>query len=98
MENEAFRSGTQGPQGALDSYKWRARCLPYSGRRQLGVKEHDMLGWCLAFFVFALVAGYLGFFGIAGAASSIAQVLFFIFLAMLVISFFARAIRGDSVT
>ena len=35
--------------------------------------------------------------GIAGASAGIAQILFFVFLALLVISFIARAVRGRSV-
>lgn len=57
-----------------------------------------MLGWALIFFLLAVVAGYLGFFSLAGVAAGIAKVLFLIFLALLVVSFIARAIRGQSVT
>lgn len=56
-----------------------------------------MLGWALVFFVLALVCGYLGFFALAGLAAGIAKILFLIFLALLVIGFVARAIRGQSV-
>lgn len=44
-----------------------------------------MLGWALTFLVIALIAGILGFGGIAGAATGIAQILFFVFLAAMVI-------------
>jgi uncharacterized membrane protein YtjA (UPF0391 family) len=57
-----------------------------------------MLGWALAFFILAIAAAAFGFGGIAGASAGIAQVLFFVFLALLVITFVARAIRGRSVT
>lgn len=55
-----------------------------------------MLGWALAFFILAIVAGAFGFGGIAGASAGIAQLLFFIFLALLVLTFVARAVRGKS--
>ncbi|MAT34547.1 MAG: DUF1328 domain-containing protein [Ponticaulis sp.] len=56
-----------------------------------------MLGWALAFFVLAIIAAAFGFGGIAGASAGIAQLLFFVFLALLVITFIARAVRGRSV-
>ncbi len=55
-----------------------------------------MLGWALAFFILAIVAAAFGFGGIAGASAGIAQLLFFIFLALLVITFVVRAVRGRS--
>lgn len=57
-----------------------------------------MLGWALAFLLLAIVAAAFGFGGIAGASAGIAQVLFFIFLALLVLTFVARAIRGRPVS
>jgi len=57
-----------------------------------------MLGWAIAFFILAIVAAAFGFGGIAGASAGIAQILFFVFLALLVLTFVARAIRGRSVT
>lgn len=53
-----------------------------------------MLYWALIFFVLALIAGLFGFTGIAAASSSIAQILFFIFLAVFVISLIAHLITG----
>jgi uncharacterized membrane protein YtjA (UPF0391 family) len=53
-----------------------------------------MLYWAVIFFVFAIVAAALGFGGIAGAAAGIAQVLFFVFLALLFVSAVATALRG----
>ncbi|HEY7772676.1 MAG TPA: DUF1328 domain-containing protein [Marinagarivorans sp.] len=55
-----------------------------------------MLGWAIVFFLIAIAAGVLGFGGIAGAASGIAQIFFFIFLALLVVMAIARAVRGRS--
>ncbi len=57
-----------------------------------------MLGWAIAFFILAIVAAALGFGGIAGASAGIAQVLFFVFLALLVLTFVVRAVNGRSVT
>lgn len=45
-----------------------------------------MLYWALVFFVVALIAGALGFGGIASATAGIAQILFFVFLILLVAS------------
>ena len=53
-----------------------------------------LLSWALVFFILAIVAAALGFGGIAGASAGIAQILFFIFLALMVLSFAARALRG----
>jgi uncharacterized membrane protein YtjA (UPF0391 family) len=47
-----------------------------------------MLGWALMFLLLALVAGAFGFFGVAGASFGFAKILFFIFLALFVISLF----------
>ena len=53
-----------------------------------------MLTWAAIFFVIALVAAVLGFGGMAGTASGIAQVLFFVFPVLLVISLIASRVRG----
>lgn len=42
-----------------------------------------MLSWILLFLVLALVAGIFGFTSLAGAALGIAQILFFVFLVLL---------------
>ncbi len=55
-----------------------------------------MLGWTLTFLVLAMVAAILGFGALAGAAAGIAKILFYVFLILLVISFLARAMRGQS--
>ena len=55
-----------------------------------------MLGWAIAFLIIALVAALFGFGGIASASAGIAQILFFIFLALFVIALVARAVRGKS--
>lgn len=45
-----------------------------------------MLSWAFMFLIIALAAGLLGFTGLAGAATGIAKILFFVFLAVFVIS------------
>ena len=58
-----------------------------------------MLSWALTFFIFALIAGALGFFGIAQAAVGIAKILFFVFIALFVLSLLFRGTEAidDSV-
>ncbi len=56
-----------------------------------------MLGWALTFLVIALIAAVLGFGGIAGAAIGIAKIIFFVAIALFLISAIAGALRGRSV-
>ena len=53
-----------------------------------------MLRWALIFFLLALVAALFGFGAIAVAFASLAKILFFVFLALLVISLVMYAVRG----
>ncbi|HEX6982727.1 MAG TPA: DUF1328 domain-containing protein [Balneolaceae bacterium] len=48
-----------------------------------------MLKWAAIFFVIAVIAGIFGFGGISEAAADIAQILFFIFIALFVIALIA---------
>ena len=48
-----------------------------------------MLRWSLAFFVVALAAALFGFGGIAAPAAAIAQILFFVFVVLFVVSLLA---------
>lgn len=52
-----------------------------------------MLYWAAVFFVIAIVAAVLGFGGLAAASAGIAKVLFFISLALFVISLIAGFMR-----
>ena len=52
-----------------------------------------MLGWALTFLVVALIAALFGFGGIASASAGIAQILFFIFVALFVVTLIIRAVR-----
>ena len=47
-----------------------------------------MLRWAITFLCLALIAAVLGFSGIAGAAAGMAKILFYVFIAFMVISFF----------
>jgi uncharacterized membrane protein YtjA (UPF0391 family) len=53
-----------------------------------------MLGWALVFLVVALIAGLFGFTGIAVASAGIAQILFYIFVALFIISGLVYLLRG----
>ena len=59
--------------------------------------RHAMLRWALIFLVVALIAGVLGFGGIAGASMGIAQILFFVFLVLFVVSLIAHLVRGRGI-
>ena len=56
-----------------------------------------MLGWALTFLVVALIAALLGFTSVAGAAMGIAKILFFVFLALFVVSLVMHLVRGRGV-
>lgn len=53
-----------------------------------------MLYWALIFFVVALIAGAFGFGGIASASAGIVQILFVIFLILLVASLLMHFLSG----
>lgn len=55
-----------------------------------------MLGWAIGFFVAALVAAIFGFGGLAATFSGIAVILFWVFLALFVLSLVFGAFRGHS--
>ncbi|NND19086.1 MAG: DUF1328 domain-containing protein [Silicimonas sp.] len=55
-----------------------------------------MLGWALTFLIVALVAAAFGFGGIAGATAGIAQILFFVFLALFIFAIISRIMGGNS--
>ncbi len=55
-----------------------------------------MLSWALFFLVFAMIAALFGFGGIAATSAGIAQVLFYVFLVLFIVSLlFGVARRGD---
>lgn len=53
-----------------------------------------MLYWAVIFLVIALIAGLFGFGGVASASVGIAQILFFVFIALFVVTLVFRAFRG----
>jgi len=53
-----------------------------------------MLGWALVFLVVALIAGLFGFTGLAVASAGIAQILFYIFVVLFVVSGLVYLVRG----
>ncbi len=55
-----------------------------------------MLGWALTFLAIALIAALFGFGGIASASAGIAQILFFVFIALFLVAMVARALRGKT--
>ena len=55
-----------------------------------------MLGWAVLFFIISIIAGIFGFGGVAEASASMAQILFYIFLILFVVSLvLGLARRGD---
>jgi uncharacterized membrane protein YtjA (UPF0391 family) len=64
---------------------------------ELLLKQEDtMISWALMFLVVALVAAVLGFGGIAGTAVSIAKLIFFVAIALFLISAIMHVVRGRS--
>lgn len=55
-----------------------------------------MLGWAIFFLLIAIVAAVLGFGGIAAFAVDIAQILFFVFIALFVLTLIVHLVRGRS--
>lgn len=53
-----------------------------------------MLGWALVFLVIALVAAVFGFGGVAVASAWIAQLLFFVFIAVFLALLILNAVRS----
>jgi uncharacterized membrane protein YtjA (UPF0391 family) len=58
------------------------------------IKVHPMLNWAILFLVLAVAAAVTGFGGLAGTFAGLAQILFFVFLVLLVISLVFGATRG----
>lgn len=56
-----------------------------------------MLRWAAIFFIIAILAAVFGFGDIAAGASGIAQILFFVFVVLFLISLIAGMISGRRV-
>ena len=57
-----------------------------------------MLGWAITFLIVALIAAVLGFGGVAGVAVEAAKIIFFVAIALFVISAVVGLMRGRSPT
>lgn len=55
-----------------------------------------MLGWAITFLVVALIAAVLGFGGVAGTAMEAAKIVFFVAIALFLVSAVMGAVRGRS--
>lgn len=53
-----------------------------------------MLGWAVTFLVVALIAAILGFGGVAGTAMEAAKIVFFVAIALFLVSAVSGAVRG----
>jgi len=56
-----------------------------------------MLGWAAVFALLAFLAGALGFFAAAGFAADLALIFCIVALALIMVSFVERAVKGQSV-
>lgn len=52
-----------------------------------------MLYWALVFLVIALIAGLFGFGGVAATSMGMAQILFFIFIVLFLVTLVANLLR-----
>jgi uncharacterized membrane protein YtjA (UPF0391 family) len=68
-------------------------CLIIWWRTGFSGKEDVMLYWAAVFLVIALVAALFGFGGIAAGAVEIAKILFFVFLAVFVVTLVLGLLR-----
>lgn len=57
-----------------------------------------MLRWSLTFLLFGLIAALLGFTNVAGTAIGIAQVLFYIFAVLFVLTLLVSLFSGGKTT
>jgi uncharacterized membrane protein YtjA (UPF0391 family) len=55
-----------------------------------------MLGWALTFLVVALIAAVLGFGGVAGVAMEAAKIIFFVAIALFLVSAIIGLVRRRS--
>lgn len=55
-----------------------------------------MIGWAVTFLVVAVIAALLGFGGIAGTAMEAAKIVFFVAIALFLISAVLGVVRGRS--
>ena len=53
-----------------------------------------MIGWAIAFLIVALVAGALGFSGVAAISVDAAQLIFWVFIVLFIVSVIASFVTG----
>ena len=58
--------------------------------------DQNMLRWAIIFLIVAIIAAIFGFGGIAATATGIAQILFYIFLVLFLISLIFGLMGGRS--
>jgi uncharacterized membrane protein YtjA (UPF0391 family) len=63
-------------------------------KERIRLRTNVMLSWVIGFLIIALVAALFGFTGLAGAAANIAQVLFYIFILLFVVSLIVSLVSG----
>jgi len=57
-------------------------------------KGNGMLSLAITLFILSVIAGILGFGGLAGGLTSIAQICFFVFIVLFLVSAVTSALRG----
>jgi uncharacterized membrane protein YtjA (UPF0391 family) len=62
--------------------------------QRIRFQEVCMIGWAITFLVVALVAALLGFGGIAGTAMEAAKIVFFVAIALFLVSAVFGVMRG----
>jgi uncharacterized membrane protein YtjA (UPF0391 family) len=55
-----------------------------------------MLGAAILFFLLAIAAAFFGFTSIAGFSANIAWILLVVFVALFILTLFARLVRGEN--
>lgn len=80
LNKQSMVAKEQYPVGSVISTSGRSR--PNEHNERINV----MLYWAAVFFIIAIVAGLFGFGGIAAAAGGIAQILFYVFVALFVLA------------
>jgi uncharacterized membrane protein YtjA (UPF0391 family) len=52
-----------------------------------------LINWVLVFFILSLISGALGFFGLSANLAFAAKILFFIFVALLILQLLGKALK-----
>jgi uncharacterized membrane protein YtjA (UPF0391 family) len=98
MKNQIYLTGNHGWAGKQPL--WHANCVQLIRQvKKLPVstiKDNSMLNLAITLFVLAIIAAVFGFGGIAGSLSGFAQIAFFVFIVLFLLSAFSSAFRGRS--